>query len=109
MAYNLMALPFAAGVFYVFTNFRLPPQFAGLMMAFSSVSVVTSSLLLRTYSKPCIRARWYVRAQTILLSNKMSESVGGAEACTTPEWTGLSDLGSLSYDDESLNTSLELV
>jgi Cu+-exporting ATPase len=54
LAYNLMALPFAAGVFFAFTNFRLPPQFAGLMMAFSSVSVVTSSLLLRTYSKPTI-------------------------------------------------------
>jgi Cu+-exporting ATPase len=56
LAYNLIALPFAAGVFYPFTNFRLPPQFAGLMMAFSSVSVVSSSLLLRTYRKPVIQS-----------------------------------------------------
>ena len=49
-----MALPFAAGILYPFTNFRLPPEFAGLMMAFSSVSVVTSSLLLRRYQRPAI-------------------------------------------------------
>ena len=52
MAYNLFALPFAAGLLYPFTDWTLPPAFAGLMMAFSSVSVVTSSLLLRTYVKP---------------------------------------------------------
>jgi Cu+-exporting ATPase len=54
MAYNLCALPFAAGLLYPFTDWTLPPAFAGLMMAFSSVSVVASSLLLRTYVKPII-------------------------------------------------------
>lgn len=54
MGYNLLALPFAAGILYPFTGFRLPPEVAGLMMAFSSVSVVTSSLLLRTYKRPTI-------------------------------------------------------
>lgn len=54
MAYNLFAIPFAAGFLYPFTDWTLPPAFAGLMMAFSSVSVVMSSLLLRTYSKPTI-------------------------------------------------------
>ena len=54
MAYNLFALPFAAGILYPFTDWTLPPAFAGLMMAFSSVSVVLSSLLLRTYVKPVI-------------------------------------------------------
>lgn len=54
MAYNLFALPFAAGLLYPFTEWTLPPAFAGLMMAFSSVSVVASSLLLRTYVKPVI-------------------------------------------------------
>jgi Cu+-exporting ATPase len=54
MGYNLMALPFAAGFFFPFTDFRLPPAFAGIMMAFSSVSVVTSSLLLRGYRKPIV-------------------------------------------------------
>ena len=55
VGYNLFALPFAAGVLYPFTDFRLPPEMAGLMMAFSSVSVVTSSLLLRNYRRPAIR------------------------------------------------------
>jgi len=54
MGYNLFALPFAAGMLYPITQWRLPPAYAGLMMAFSSVSVVTSSLLLRMYSKPII-------------------------------------------------------
>ena len=54
MAYNLCALPFAAGLLYPFTDWKLPPAVAGLMMAFSSVSVVVSSLLLRTYVKPVI-------------------------------------------------------
>mmetsp|Transcript_50665 Transcript_50665/g.75098 ORF Transcript_50665/g.75098 Transcript_50665/m.75098 type:complete len:1065 (-) Transcript_50665:92-3286(-) len=54
MVYNVFALPFAAGILYPFTDFTLPPAFAGLMMAFSSVSVVTSSLMLRLYSVPCL-------------------------------------------------------
>jgi Cu+-exporting ATPase len=52
MGYNIFALPFAAGILYPFTEYRLPPELAGLMMAFSSVSVVTSSLLLRNYQRP---------------------------------------------------------
>jgi P-type Cu+ transporter len=55
MGYNVCALPFAAGVLYPFTDFRLPPELAGLMMAFSSVSVVASSLLLRRYQRPAIQ------------------------------------------------------
>lgn len=54
MAYNVFALPFAAGVMYPLLNWTLPPAFAGLMMAFSSVSVVTSSLCLSAYKRPQI-------------------------------------------------------
>jgi Cu+-exporting ATPase len=54
LMYNMFALPFAAGVFYSILDWTLPPAAAGLMMAFSSVSVVTSSLCLRTYSRPTI-------------------------------------------------------
>jgi hypothetical protein len=54
VGYNIIALPFAAGLFYPLTDWRLPPAFAGFMMAFSSVSVVTSSLLLNLYTKPII-------------------------------------------------------
>lgn len=52
MSYNVLAIPFAAGLFFPLTNFRIPPEFAGAMMAFSSVSVVTNSLLLRRYRRP---------------------------------------------------------
>lgn len=54
MGYNVFAIPFAAGLFYSIMKWRVPPAFAGFMMAFSSVSVVTSSLLLRMYVKPIV-------------------------------------------------------
>ena len=52
LAYNTAGIPIAAGVLYPFTHMTLPPELAGLAMALSSVSVVTSSLLLRRWKKP---------------------------------------------------------
>jgi len=46
LIYNMILLPIAAGVFYPFTGIALRPEFAGLAMALSSVSVVTNALLL---------------------------------------------------------------
>ncbi|KAG0135033.1 E1-E2 ATPase-domain-containing protein [Tuber indicum] len=48
--YNLIALPVAAGVLYPVAHrrIRLDPVWAALAMAFSSVSVVCSSLMLKT-------------------------------------------------------------
>ncbi|MFA6653259.1 MAG: copper-translocating P-type ATPase [Candidatus Delongbacteria bacterium] len=45
--YNVLGIPVAAGVFYAWTGWLLSPMIAGTAMALSSVSVVTSSLLLR--------------------------------------------------------------
>ena len=44
--------PAPAGVFFPATHMQLPPWIAGACMAFSSVSVVCSSLLLRRYKRP---------------------------------------------------------
>jgi len=47
--YNSIGIPVAAGVLYPFTGFLLNPMIAGAAMAFSSVSVVSNSLLMRRY------------------------------------------------------------
>ncbi|KAG0030506.1 hypothetical protein BGZ81_002568 [Podila clonocystis] len=51
--YNVLGVPFAMGVFLPW-GLHLHPMLAGLAMAFSSVSVVASSLMLKRWEKPSV-------------------------------------------------------
>ncbi|KAG6623624.1 putative copper-transporting ATPase [Phytophthora cinnamomi] len=52
IVYNVVGIPLAAGMFFPLIHRMMPPACAGLAMAFSSVSVVISSLLLKKYKAP---------------------------------------------------------
>jgi len=51
-AYNALLVPVAAGVLFPFYGITFRPEFAGLAMALSSVTVVSLSLLLKRYTPP---------------------------------------------------------
>jgi len=51
-AYNTALIPVAAGVLYPFFGITFRPELAGLAMAMSSVTVITLSLLLKSYVPP---------------------------------------------------------
>ncbi len=49
--YNIIGIPFAAGVFYLFGGPELSPMIAAAAMSLSSVSVVTNALRLKRFKK----------------------------------------------------------
>ncbi|NNK95382.1 MAG: hypothetical protein HKP41_13615, partial [Desulfobacterales bacterium] len=49
-AYNVVGIPVAMGLLYIFGGPALNPMFAGAAMAMSSVSVVSNALRLRFFS-----------------------------------------------------------
>ncbi len=57
MIYNTILIPIAAGLLYFPLGLVFRPEWAGLAMAMSSVSVVTNSLLMKNYIPPIKRKR----------------------------------------------------
>ncbi|KZX11146.1 heavy metal translocating P-type ATPase [Methanobrevibacter filiformis] len=53
-AYNIILIPIAAGLLYLPFNIIFKPEFAGLAMALSSVTVITLSLTLKGYVPPVL-------------------------------------------------------
>lgn len=86
-AYNFLAIPFAAGMWYPWFQVSIPPQYAGIVvhlelvnvtnsiflniialsMAMSSVSVVISSSLLKFYKRPEILVHEQQGARYVLI------------------------------------------
>ena len=61
LGYNSLAIPIATGIFYPLTHAALPPYVAAFAMAFSSVSVLASSLSLNRYQPPTFSTKKYGR------------------------------------------------
>ncbi|KAA1469123.1 copper P-type ATPase CtaA [Dentipellis sp. KUC8613] len=72
--YNILGIPLAMG-FFLPLGLHLHPMMAGAMMAFSSVSVVTSSLLLKWWVRP---AESVLHGQEIAPPETLLDSVRNA-------------------------------
>ncbi|KAG0333906.1 hypothetical protein BG004_000641 [Podila humilis] len=113
--YNILGVPFAMGLLLPW-GYHLHPMLAGLLMAFSSVSVVASSLLLKWWKKPKVEdpteeelkkeARKRLRAQkSEMIRNHWKMALGGSLSSTSGKkesGSGYMPVGSMDDDDEEL-------
>ena len=82
--YNVLGIPLAMGVFLPL-GLHLHPMMAGAAMAFSSVSVVTSSLLLRWWTRP---------ASSVMPGEKIEQEtvLDSFRSALTDSWSGFKDV-----------------
>lgn len=78
LLYNVLAIPVAAGATFPFTHTILPPQYAGLCMALSSISVVISSMALKLYTRPMITVTDQPQPQQQQPTNKSTSLISRA-------------------------------
>ena len=76
--YNILGIPFAMG-FFLPLGWSLHPMMAGAAMAFSSVSVVASSLMLK----------WWKRPKESILTEDREESFSSLPTALTTSSTGV--------------------
>ncbi|KUF89432.1 Copper-transporting ATPase 2 [Phytophthora nicotianae] len=87
--YNAVGIPLAAGMFFPLIHRMMPPACAGLAMAFSSVSVVISSLLLKSYQPPVLgetdqKHHFKEDAKVIELKNMVRQKLGSSHKTYEP-------------------------
>ncbi|KAG6623999.1 putative copper-transporting ATPase [Phytophthora cinnamomi] len=89
IVYNVVGIPLAAGMFFPLIHRMMPPACAGLAMAFSSVSVVISSLHLKRYQPPVVGEMNLKRqvkedAKVIELKNMVRQRLGPSHKTYAP-------------------------
>ena len=76
LIYNMIGIPFAAGLLYVLTGSFLPPYLAAIFMASSSVSVVTNALFLKRYEP---RTKQQLEEMQLLTEERVIDPICGME------------------------------